>query len=418
MGLVLGADVVRKRTARTLHAAAVTGISLAPALMNNTERVFGLDLLRAFAILFVVYGHSLHLLPETFPKDLLSLPILDGVTLFFVLSGFLIGRILLRTVAHEDFDGRMLVRFWVRRWFRTLPNYYLVLVVLVAVTGSLSAPVVPLADHLGRYFTFTQNVAWPHPEFFGEAWSLAVEEWFYLLIPIPLYLATKVPQFDRRRIMLACIGAVIVLSIAYRAYRVGDVGPMSYHEWNYTLRMQVASRMDSLMFGLLGAYLSLYHQAFWRKIASFALVTGLALLVFDRAMHLKGEVIYRDHFSLVIAPMATLLLLPRLSNWRAESGPIVGVVTFISVVSYSMYLLNQAPILETLMPLLMPKLMHFLWRFAEHTRLVAFLLYWVLVFAGSYALYRWYERPMTNLRERWSRRGHAPAQAFHRSEAH
>ena len=112
-------------------------------------------------------------------------------------------------------------------------------------------------------------------------------------------------------------------------------------------------------------------------------------------MHLNGDVTYRDYFSLVVAPVATLLL-PRLSTWRAESGAVVAVVTFISVVSYSMYLVNQAPILETLMPLQM----HLLWRLSEHARLIAFVLYLVLVFAGFYALYRCYEGPMTNLRER------------------
>ena len=156
--------------------------------MSEGGRVFGLDLLRAFAILCVVYSHGSFLLGDApvIPRDLYMIPVFDGVGMFFVLSGFLIGRILLRTVAHEDSDGRMLVRFWVWRWFRTLPNYYLVLIVLVAVTWSLSAPLVPLPDHLARYFTFMQNLAWPHPEFFGEAWSLAVEEWFYLCIPIPL----------------------------------------------------------------------------------------------------------------------------------------------------------------------------------------------------------------------------------------
>ena len=125
------------------------------------------------------------------------------------------------------------------------------------------------------------------------------------------------------------------------------------------------------------------------------MVPGPALLVFDRVMHLNGDVTYRDYFSLVVAPVATLLL-PRLSTWRAESGAVVAVVTFISVVSYSMYLVNQAPILETLMPLLM----HLLWRLSEHARLIAFVLYWVLVFAGFCALCRCYEGPMTNLRER------------------
>ena len=102
-------------------------------IQAHHNRVFGLDLLRAYAILCVVYGHSYFLTSRTIPEEIFFIPVFDGVTLFFVLSGFLIGRILIRTITNRDFNANMLAEFWIRRWFRTLPNYMLVLTILVAV---------------------------------------------------------------------------------------------------------------------------------------------------------------------------------------------------------------------------------------------------------------------------------------------
>src|ERR1043165_8912860 len=91
-------------------------------LHQRQQRIFGLDILRAFAILSVVWVHGGELLPPAVQRyyRLLS-P--DGVSVFFVLSGYLIGGILIRTLAQEGAGVRTLWRFWARRWLRTLPNY-------------------------------------------------------------------------------------------------------------------------------------------------------------------------------------------------------------------------------------------------------------------------------------------------------
>lgn len=94
-------------------------------------RVFGLDLLRAAAILFVVYMHGAYELASVLPKSLVQLPIMDGVSMFFVLSGFLIGGIILRAFETSPPRPRGVGRIWIRRWFRTLPNYFLILTILV-----------------------------------------------------------------------------------------------------------------------------------------------------------------------------------------------------------------------------------------------------------------------------------------------
>ena len=96
------------------------------------SRNLGLDILRSVAIGLVLMAHSLTFFFRWTRLDLdASYYVLGflGVELFFVLSGFLIGRILIEDVLPER-SWRSLGRFYIRRWLRTLPPYYLVLFLL------------------------------------------------------------------------------------------------------------------------------------------------------------------------------------------------------------------------------------------------------------------------------------------------
>ena len=377
-------------------------------MANSINRVYGLDVLRALAILFVVYGHGYNLISGDVSLTLYLLPNLDGVTIFFVLSGFLIGRILLRTVAKHDFDGRMLVQFWIRRWFRTLPNYFAVLIFLVIAFSLLGRP---QPEGLIRYFFFAQNIAWPQPAFFVEAWSLSIEEWFYLCIPIPLYLSTKIPNVDKRKLMLFWISAVIVLVTVFRIYRVQHFGYSTIGDWDEELRKQVVTRMDSLMFGVLGAYLSLYEAALWRSVAKPAFLVGIALMVADKALSVAENIAYLNYLGLTVGAVATLLLLPALSAWRDSTGRVTSAITLISVISYSMYLLHLAPVQGVILPLV-TRTVAPICSVCSQNHLLQYAMYWVVTLACSFLLYRYFERPTTMLRERWHLRNKAAVTAF------
>ena len=114
---------------------------------NNEHRLIGLDLLRCFAIGGVVLSHSLGFIYPYVPAvnlgflgqlHLYHLGHLGfyGVELFFVLSGYLIGGLLVRQ-GEELSKVTELKRFYLRRWFRTLPNYYLFLGINFILTGTL-----------------------------------------------------------------------------------------------------------------------------------------------------------------------------------------------------------------------------------------------------------------------------------------
>jgi len=99
----------------------------------GNNRVYGLDILRCIAILLVVYSHGTSFFS---PKiaGYLDYIVFDGISMFFVLSGYLIGTILIKELENKGFSKKILFNFWKRRWYRTLPNYFLVLTILTIIT--------------------------------------------------------------------------------------------------------------------------------------------------------------------------------------------------------------------------------------------------------------------------------------------
>jgi len=138
------------------------------------NRIYGLDILRAAAIFFVVFLHgTLFFSPQTFMR--IYPFILDGVVLFFVLSGFLIGGILIKTLEEKPATFKNLKSFWLKHWLRTLPGYFLVLI-LLCLLSFIFDPAFTFPETI-KYFFFLQNFSAPQPHFFGESLSLSIEEW-------------------------------------------------------------------------------------------------------------------------------------------------------------------------------------------------------------------------------------------------
>jgi peptidoglycan/LPS O-acetylase OafA/YrhL len=143
--------------------------------VGEGRRVLELDALRGLACLAILVYH---LMPHRLPGGW------AGVDLFFVLSGYLITSIVLKSF-HER---RFLAHFYMRRGLRIWPVYYLTVLLLVA-----AAPILPRPYNLGGVpylLTYTQNVPlyWsskaPHfASYLMHTWSLAIEEQFYLIWP-------------------------------------------------------------------------------------------------------------------------------------------------------------------------------------------------------------------------------------------
>ena len=173
-----------------------------------------------------------------------------GVELFFVLSGFLIGTIIIESVARSPTALGWVPGFWARRWMRTLPNYYLFLLVNAALLlfGVTSAR----PDTYLPYVFFVQNLLWAHPPFFPEAWSLAVEEVFYFFTPLLVGLAVMTFRRTDKAILISLL-AIFTTSIAARWYEVVSFNPA----WDEDLRKVTLFRLDGIMLGFLFAWLLL-----------------------------------------------------------------------------------------------------------------------------------------------------------------
>ncbi|HEU5276849.1 MAG TPA: acyltransferase [Xanthobacteraceae bacterium] len=370
--------------------------------MEAHSRVFGLDLMRAVAILLVLWGHGGVFLRDWVRTDLYELPeFCDGVTLFFVLSGFLIGSILVRTYCESGLSPRAIGSFWLRRWFRTLPNYFLVLAVLAAGSKVLSHHHEPFD---WRYLVFSQNLASPHPAFFSEAWSLAVEEWFYLLLPLAVAGTALALPRARRRIVLGTVIAVgIVAPLVLRGVWALRLGPIDAETLARAFRKVVATRMDSIMFGVGAAVLKYYRGSLWRRYAGPAFALGVVGLLALKARLVLGAAaepgLFDETLAFTAASLSSALLLPFLDRWESVDERIARPVRFVAVTSYAAYLLNYSFVLGGVMVVaarVAPRV------FAVPG--VAYVAFWALTLGLSWALYALYERRMTALRDRFGRR--------------
>lgn len=516
-------------------------------LGNTGNRVFGLDLLRFVAIFMVLIGHSKMLLPQHL-KPIFDKILLDGVAIFFVLSGFLIGGILIKQVEREAPSIGGLTHFWKRRWMRTLPAYLVVLAFLMVFTLLFVPKNFP--DDWWKYLLFSQNLINERNEFFAESWSLSIEEWFYLTIPVILFGALYLFK-ARVRTTVAMVSLVVLAAITFYRYEtyhafgfhkqvnraeaqtktianadssevsylitldnaslkdVVDVVEEAQSDWKWGgtqlaahqysingdmngtlsskdatpilpfqgelllkqlgkkvvittifhfdqkgldvsklkyvkqkivetlthayippfkkyiethLEYQVLPRLDAIMFGVIGAFFAFYFPVFWNHRIRFLLAISGAVMLFYTKQNMGRSY---EEYAIVWFPLfkslGVLMMLPFLANWKKGFGHFTSWVTFFSIISYSMYLLN----LNVVTNVLIKNVIHGNWSgkpWAALTPLEQFYnspdkyyvgrhivtqywaldycLFWGLTIGLSFLVYKLVEVPFMNLRDR------------------
>lgn len=353
------------------------------------KRIFGLDLMRTTAITFVLFGHGwffLGVLPDSI--NLLSNAWVFGVEIFFVLSGFLIGGILIKEF-EENYNWSTLARFWKRRWYRTLPNYFLFLLINFVCFSFLKAGF----SWNWQYLFFLQNFAWMPDRFFSVSWSLAIEEWFYLLLPLSIIAIKFFTDSIKLAVVMSAV-LFIVTSCVLRLYMAINYD----YVWNEELRMTVIYRLDALMYGVFAAWLYHYNTETFLSIKKSVAYLGFFVFVISFVLR-STDLIYTNSFvTALLFPLSSfgfMCFLPVLATWNSgPKGCVTIMVTLLSTWSYSLYLVH-VPVLEVVKIL-----------FAKFPMLtqspinyVIFILWVLISLFISYLIYRYFEKPMMNLRD-------------------
>lgn len=351
----------------------------------TTSRVFGLDLTRALAISLVLFTHATFFFAPLKPNfEPLFMVGYLGVDLFFALSGFLIGGILIDSAG----PGTGWVgRFWVRRWLRTLPNYYLFLLINLAIYLWVEGQL----PHALSYVFFVQNLAWPHPLFFPEAWSLALEEVFYLLAPLSMLVL--LPILRRRWQTVLVLSAALALALLLRTLYVIDTNP----PWHEGVRKVSLIRLDAIGYGVLAVYLCKAYALDLQSRRWLAVGGALGLIaawILYLATSIDTSVVARTLlFTVVSASFAALL--PLAAVWQEPAWPrsAINGVRQLALWSYALYL-THLPIMRVIYKLdLAP---------TDVLGCAAIAVVFVVLAIASAALvYRGFERPILALRDRW-----------------
>lgn len=167
----------------------------------------------------------------------------DGVSIFFVLSGFLIGTILIKTLNKEGVSGKTLFDFWQRRWGRTLPAYYLILFIHFVLQHFIYKHI--SGSSIFPFLVFLQNFAYPFTKpMFGESWSLAVEEYFYLTAPVLIVLGIIYGKLSVKKSLLITACIVITATTGFRYYRYLIDPIQTAESLDVIFRKQVITRLD------------------------------------------------------------------------------------------------------------------------------------------------------------------------------
>lgn len=240
--------------------------------MAAEERVNELDGMRGIATILVISYHIFkrgdYFTTNAILHFATSLTLYGWYALdtFFVLSGFLITGILLRTRDEKHYFKN----FYVRRSLRVFPLYYFVLALILFLMPNLDPDyVAEIPKSLPYYLFYQQN--WFHfmtsvkgTEYLSVTWSLAIEEQFYLLFPFLVF-------YTRKETLAKIAGAIIAVSILARILSVflwTDVAQMTNFYFYNTF-----TRFEEISFGILIAIAFTYPE--WK-----AKLTKIAMPVF------------------------------------------------------------------------------------------------------------------------------------------
>jgi peptidoglycan/LPS O-acetylase OafA/YrhL len=310
-----------------------------PKKNHSQQRNIGLDVLRAIAVLLVIFRHS----------DIGHWPVFRfgwlGVDLFFVLSGFLISNLLFseyKTTGAADIG-----RFLFRRAFKIFPPFYF-FVAITLLVQYLTA---------GRFDFGWKNLiaelVYLQSYFYGiwnHTWTLAVEEHFYFSFAVLMLLLVKRNWLEKKQLIIATLLLLLVASLLLRlrlSYLHKNEAFFSFTETHL--------RADGILVGVLLSYL-LNFAGYARQLLRHKLpVLCVAVALAAPGLYLQGGQFFMNTFGLSLVNVGFGLLvllalqLPNVLEQKPYLKLPLALLAFVGVNSYSVYLwhLNAQQLAET-----------------------------------------------------------------------
>ncbi|WP_332848375.1 acyltransferase family protein [Massilia sp. S19_KUP03_FR1] len=312
------------------------------------RRTAGLDTLRACAIALVFMYHYMVFVSHTPTFGWLSTAGWVGVDLFFVLSGYLIADQLLRGV--QSGQPLSLWRFYLRRALRTWPAFWVVLAAYFAFPTIMGGKPPP---PLWTFLTFTQNIGLQPGTAFSQAWSLCIEEQFYLALPLALLAAVALHL--RRWQAWCALALLLAVGIGLRAYlwhryaleEGGQVRGYMAHVYYASL-----CRFDEFLPGVAVALVRHGHPHLWQRLMEhgrkvlLAGVAGCAALLYGALnfyyIEDYGYGFFMTAFGYSLLAMAfALLVIGALSPHTLLHRARIPGARQLALWSYSIYLIHK-----------------------------------------------------------------------------
>ncbi len=353
------------------------------------KRNFGLDIIRAFSIWLVLLDHLNINIRGLQPMRIGSI----GVEFFFVLSGFLIGGILFRDIDKGKKLPSTIVNFWTRRWLRILPLYYLALVFKYSFIDS------SIGGNIFYYFLFLQNNFYG-VDFMGVSWSLVIEEWFYLIAPLYLFISVRYLKTNKK-ITGALVLFIISINILRFLYVAITNAPFHGVNANFPFRL------DSLFLGVSIAFFNHRQMKLYKYLSTpvsfftgLIIFTGYIYYYWNLAYpnNLVNDTILPRTIGFFILPFSISLMVPYISLLRkielnmTYKKAIYFFITYTSIFTYAIYLSHMFIFHEVSK-----------FNFGANTVLKAIVCI-ILTYAISTFLYLFYEKPFLRLRDKFSKK--------------
>ncbi len=285
---------------------------------NSLKNISSLDFFRSIAGYGVAICHFYYYLFDLSHFQFFSI---FFVEFFFVLSGFVLYPQLKKVYENKE----NIKIFYLRRWYRTVPPYIIALLIYSILFSKFDF------DTL-KYFFFIQNISesFTGSQYFYVAWSLAIEEFFYLIFPIFLIFFNKKGFFN---IILLFVSLIYFAKVIYLIF---DVNEEFY-------RISTFLRLDAIAFGVI-------VRIFFKKIKNNFVNIFLFFLISFLMIYFEKNLINLKNFELFIFVLLTQVLSANLLiifinlNKFIKVNFIKRVFSLLSKQTYSIYLFHFAAI--------------------------------------------------------------------------